>query len=227
MKLTVTNTINFSLYVQIITGILTLYGLFINIPEKDKILIVVLGLETLVQFIEIVFYIWIAYASVKLTKMTSRRYIDWMITTPTMLISTILFLKYQEKKEEEKLEKEPIIFWDFLKNNKNPMILIVLYNFLMLVFGYIGEVNIISKYLSTPIGFYFFYKSFKIIYDDFAKKSELGKKLFTFLLSVWSLYGVAALMPINEKNISYNLLDIVSKNFYGLFLFYKILTLSN
>ena len=42
--------------------------------------------------------------------MTSRRYIDWMITTPTMLISTILFLKYQEKKEEEKLEKEPIIF---------------------------------------------------------------------------------------------------------------------
>ena len=226
MKLTVKNTIKFSLIIQIITGLITMTGLFIKLPENHEVLTSILGLETIVQFVEMAFYVWIAYASVKLTKMTSRRYIDWAITTPTMLISTIIFMKYQEKKENEKLKEEPVKFWDFMENYKNPILLIVLYNFLMLVIGYIGEVNIISKYLSTPIGFYFFYKSFKIIYDDFAKYSKLGKQLFLFLSAVWGLYGVAALMPINEKNISYNLLDIVAKNFYGLFLFYKIVKVS-
>ena len=227
MKLTVKNTVKFSLVVQLITGILTSYGLFITVDEKHNILRGILGLETLVQFVEFAFYIWIAYASVKLTNMTPRRYIDWMITTPAMLLSTIMFMKYEEKKEEDKLEDEPVKFWDFIKNNKKEILFITFYNCMMLVSGFIGEKNIISKYITTPVGFFFFYKSFNLIYTDFAQKSKLGKQIFTFLLSVWSLYGVAALLPIKEKNISYNLLDIVSKNFYGLFIFYKILKISN
>lgn len=227
MKLTVENTVKFSLVVQLITGIITLYGLFIKLDEKHNILRGILGLETLVQFVELAFYIWIAYASVKLTNMTPRRYIDWTITTPAMLLSTIMFMKYEEKKEEDKLEDEPVKFWDFIKNNKKEILFITFYNCMMLVSGYIGEKNIISKYITTPVGFFFFYKSFKLIYTDFAQKSKLGKQIFTFLLSIWSLYGVAALLPIKEKNISYNLLDIVSKNFYGLFIFYKILKISN
>lgn len=227
MKLTVENTVKFSLVVQLITGIITLYGLFIKLDEKHNILRGILGLETLVQFVELAFYIWIAYASVKLTNMTPRRYIDWTITTPAMLLSTIMFMKYEEKKEENKLEDEPVKFWDFIKNNKKEILFITFYNCMMLVSGYIGEKNIISKYITTPIGFFFFYKSFKLIYTDFAQKSKLGKQIFTFLLSIWSLYGVAALLPIKEKNISYNLLDIVSKNFYGLFIFSKILKISN
>ena len=227
MKLTVKNTVKFSLIVQLITGIITLYGLFITLDEKHNILRGILGLETLVQFVELAFYIWIAYASVKLTNMTPRRYIDWMITTPAMLLSTIMFMKYEEKKEEDKLEDEPVKFWDFMKNNKKEILFITFYNCMMLVSGYIGEKNIISKYITTPIGFFFFYKSFNLIYTDFAQKSKLGKQIFAFLLSIWSLYGVAALLPIKEKNISYNLLDIVSKNFYGLFIFYKILKISN
>ena len=227
MKLTVKNTIKFSLIVQIVTGIITLSGLFITLDEKHNILKEILGLENLVQFVELVFYIWIAYASVKLPNMTPRRYIDWMITTPIMLLTTIMFMKYEEKRVEDKLEEEPVKFWDFMKNNKKEILFITFYNFMMLVSGYIGEKNIISKYITTPVGFLFFYKSFNLIYTDFAQKSKLGKQIFTFLLSVWSLYGVAALLPIKEKNISYNLLDIVSKNFYGLFIFYKILKISN
>ena len=227
MKVTVKNTVKFSLVVQLITGIITLYGLLITLEEKHNILKGILGLETLVQFVELSFYIWIAYASVKLPNMTPRRYVDWMITTPTMLVSTIMFMKYEEKRVEDKLEDEPVKFWDFIKNYKTEILFISFYNCMMLVLGYIGEKNIISKYITTPIGFFFFFKSFKLIYTDFAKKSKLGKQIFTFLLSVWSLYGVAALLPIKEKNISYNLLDIVSKNFYGLFIFYKILKISN
>ena len=74
---------------------------------------------------------------------------------------------------------------------------------------------------------YFFYESFNLIYRNYAVKSELGKKLFNFLLGVWSMYGVAAILPIKMKNISYNLLDIVAKNFYGLYIYYKILEVSN
>ena len=40
---------------------------------------------------------------------------------------------------------------------------------------------------------------------------------------VWSLYGVAALLGDKLKNISYNILDIFAKNFYGLFLYFFIL----
>ncbi len=93
----------------------------------------------------------------------------------------------------------------------------------MLLFGYLGEVNILSKYISIPIGFLFFYKSFELIYYDYAIKTQIGKNLFTYMGTVWSLYGVAAMAPPNIKNMSYNLLDIVAKNFYGLYLYYKIL----
>ena len=97
----------------------------------------------------------------------------------------------------------------------------------MLLFGYLGETGVISKNLSIGIGFIFFGLSFKLIYDEYGSKSELGKKLFYFLLIVWSMYGGAATLDVVSKNISYNLLDIVSKNFYGLFIYYKIREISN
>ncbi len=221
--LTVKNTMQFSLLVQIVTGIVSLHGLFITLPEKDRILTDVLGLETLVQFVEMIFYIWISYAMLNVNVMASRRYLDWVITTPTMLLSTIIFMKYQEEKEKNGNKVE---FWTFLKENKKDILLMVSYNFGMLIFGLLGELNIISKYISTPIGFLFFYKTFDLIYNNYAKTTKLGKKLFTFMVSVWSLYGVSAVMPSNIKNISYNLLDIVAKNFYGLYLYYKILQIS-
>ena len=43
-------------------------------------------------FVEAFFYIWVILALKDLKIMTSRRYIDWFITTPTMLVSTIVFL---------------------------------------------------------------------------------------------------------------------------------------
>lgn len=222
----VKNTVWFSLVVQIITGIVSLHGLFINLPKKDAILTDILGLETIVQFIEAVFYIWMAYAVVNVNVMASRRYIDWVITTPTMLLSTIMFMKYQELREQNNLEKQPINTVEFLKNNQNLIIQMISYNMGMLIFGYLGEINILSKYLSIPIGFAFFIKSFSIIYYNYASKSVLGSKLFAFLITVWAMYGVAAMLSSNLKNVSYNFLDIIAKNFYGLYIYYEILKVS-
>tara|TARA_B100000780_G_scaffold70458_1_gene47019 strand:- start:2014 stop:2703 length:690 start_codon:yes stop_codon:yes gene_type:complete len=221
----VKKTIQFSLVIQILTGIISIHGFFLKIPKEDKILKDILALETLVQFIELIFYIWISFAIININNMTSRRYIDWVITTPTMLLSTIMFMKYQEEKELNKKE-DKIKTEKFIKNNKNLIIEMFLYNLGMLVFGYLGEINILPKYISIPIGFIFFYKSFNLIYSNYGNKSIVGKNLFIFLVIIWGLYGVVAILPVTEKNISYNLLDIVAKNFYGLYIYYKISQIS-
>ena len=92
----------------------------------------------------------------------------------------------------------------------------------MLALGYMGEIGKMNKTKSVIYGFIPFMFSFYIIYENYAKYTELGTKLFMFLLIVWSLYGFAALLGTKNKNISYNLLDIVAKNFYGLFIYFYI-----
>lgn len=224
---TVKNTIWFSLILQIITGLIPIPGLYIKLQQKDKILTDILVLETVVQFIELFFYVWIAFSILNIKKMASRRYLDWFITTPTMLLSTIMFMKYQERKEKNELESKPLTTRNFITENKDIIMKIFGFNLLMLVFGYLGEINTISKYISIPIGFGFFYKTFEIIYNNYANFTNKGKLLFAFIASVWSLYGIAAMMKPNEKNISYNLLDIVAKNFYGLYIYYEITRIAN
>ena len=70
-----------SLKVQIIAGILTYFGTNAKVESKDKVLTDLLMLETIVQVIEIVFYIWITSSMMVAEKVTPRRYIDWAITT--------------------------------------------------------------------------------------------------------------------------------------------------
>jgi bacteriorhodopsin len=215
----VAKTIYFSLLCQLVTTVISLDGLNYELAIEDDILKHILILEAFVQFIEAGFYIWVIYALKDLKTMTSRRYIDWFITTPTMLVSTIIFMEYLRKKEAN---EDIVDFWVFMKDHKENIIKLVSYNFLMLLFGLLGELNIINNKFAVAIGFGFFILVFKLIYDEYASKTQGGLKLFSFLVSVWSLYGVAALMPIVPKNTMYNMLDIVSKNFYGLFIYYYI-----
>ena len=219
-KKNVFSTIYISLAIQIITSLYSYNGVYYDIEEKDKILIDILKIEIFVQFVETFFYIWVIHGLRDFSKMTSRRYTDWFITTPTMLVSTIIFLKYQEYKETK--NTQTLTFNDFLKQNKQTIYKIVGYNALMLLFGYLGESNIINKELSIGLGFLFFFLSFKIIYEEYAIKSKIGKNLFGVLIVMWSLYGFAAFLDHNSKNISYNILDVFSKNFYGLYIFFKI-----
>ena len=220
----VSKTIYFSLVVQIITTIVSFWGLFVKIKDNDYVLKEILLLEGVVQIIESCFYIWVIFAIHNLKSVTPRRYIDWVFSTPIMLTSTIVFMKYQELKDKNLDTSFKMI--DFLKDNKSNIFKIFIYNGLMLLCGFLGEAGVIDKRIGITLGFIFFYLSFDLIYKEYANKSILGKKLFTFLLVVWGLYGVAAMTDIKTKNISYNILDIISKNFYGLFIYYKIVQMS-
>jgi len=214
------HTIYLSLVIQIVTTLISLHGFYIKLDDKDSILKDVLAIEAIVQFIETFFYVWVILALKQIENMTRRRYIDWTITTPIMLISTIIFMEFKYNREHD---GEKITLKKFLMDKKYDIFKIVIFNGLMLLFGYLGETGVISKYIGIPIGFIFFILSFKIIYENYAKKTKVGYNLFLFVFIVWSIYGVAAMMPTPYKNISYNILDIVAKNFYGLYIYYKIL----
>ena len=60
------------------------------------------------------------------------------------------------------------------------------------------------------------------MYKNYVGKADINKRIFLLMTIVWSLYGVAAMFPTIIKNLSYNILDVISKNFYGLYLFAKV-----
>ena len=211
---------NLSIIIQIVTGLVSMQGIFIKLPKKHIVLNEILLLETLVQGVELFFYMYFlkSMASTNLQNMASVRYFDWAITTPTMLLTTIVYFKYQEYLEKN-IDKT-LTFWDFVKENKENIIIIFVCNFLMLLFGYLGEKNIIDMTTSLLYGFIFFGITFNNIYKNYALKSTSSIKIFYFILSIWGLYGVAALLNPYQKNNIFNILDIFEKNFFGLYLFY-------
>ena len=81
-----------SLIIQLITGVLILFGLNINIPEDKLLFNDLLKLELGVQSIEFIFYIWLLLNINKVSNITKYRYYDWMISTPIMLITLNAFL---------------------------------------------------------------------------------------------------------------------------------------
>lgn len=214
----VKRTVYLSLIVQLVTTLISLEGLRYDLRPEDMILKDILVLEAVVQFVEAGFYIWVIMALDRLEIMTPRRYIDWFLTTPTMLVSTIIFMEYKKQKERGR----SFTFVEFLNTHKANIINIVILNALMLLCGYLGEINMLEKKTSVASGSVFFVLAFKFIYEEYAKYTTLGKNLFYFLSGVWSLYAVAACLNLHYKNTMYNILDIVSKNFYGLFIYLYI-----
>ena len=240
-------TVKASILVQIITGVITLGAVFFKLAPKDMILHDIILMETIVQFVELAFYIFISYYLVKISVsgVTPLRYFDWVFTTPTMLLSTIMFFDYKNKQQSRdshdketkeamsvinnkseglKEETPSIRFMDFVKEHKAIIIRIFAYNFLMLMFGYLGEIGKMNLHIANAIGFLFFGLTFYTIWSNYVKKSTvvINHQLFYFMFVVWALYGVAALVSPLLKNIGYNFLDIIAKNFYGLFIFYQM-----
>lgn len=212
-----------SIWIQLITGAVSFQGVFASLPKEHAILVDILKMESAVQAIELFFYTMVLREMARgdgVEGMAATRYFDWVITTPTMLLTTIIYLKYEEL--QQKGASTEISFTDFVKTNINDIAIISACNLLMLIFGYLGEKGSISRTTSFFAGSAFFAMAFYVIYSKYARHSKEGKKLFNFLLGIWSLYGIASLLSPSSKNTSYNILDIFAKNFFGLFVYYKI-----
>jgi len=213
-------TTYFSIVVQIIALFVGIHGFFIELEDKHKILYDILAIETIVQFVELFVYIFFLRTMIKtsLDKMVTTRYYDWFITTPIMLITLITFLKYKETIINN---EKPIIFKEFIIENYNNIILIILLNFFMLLFGYLGEIKIINNSFAVFIGFIFLAITFYIIYKEYALSSKELTVFYVFAF-IWSIYGIAAMMGTVSKNNIINILDLFAKNFFGFYIYYVI-----
>jgi hypothetical protein len=218
-------SVYFSLFVQIITGLFDYYVIRLNIPDNLLILRDLLIMELIVQIIEGIFYLWLAINIVSITNITPNRYFDWYLTTPTMLITLCVYLVYL-KNEELKLENNESLI-KIVYDNKNILVPILFLNFLMLTAGYMTETKQLARIPGVLLGFIPFLIFFYLIYENFAKFSQAGTRLYMFFFVVWFIYGIAALMSYKIKNIMYNILDIFAKNFFGVYLGIVILNSLN
>jgi hypothetical protein len=206
-----------SIIIQLITGITEFLFLFVKVPSKILFLKQLLVLEVIVQFIEGLFYVYWFYNFKNILNITPKRYFDWAITTPTMLVTLIFYLIYLNEKDNYELN-----FFELFSQESNTIIKILLLNWAMLLFGYLGEINLIPVLIGVPLGFIPFLIYYYIIYKKYAILTDVGFKIFLYFFIIWSIYGIVAVLPYKFKNTCYNVLDLFSKNFFGIFLIYLL-----
>ncbi len=144
------------------------------------------------------------------------RYTDWMITTPLMLLVLCLAFAYNSK--------TTLNFFNFL--------IILVLNFGMILTGFAGEIGYIKNLeLSNMVGFAFFLALYGYIYFKFLYKQYNFDNMIIFLsfFILWSFYGVFYMFDNQFRNVGYNILDLLSKCFVGIFFwayFTKVFTLN-
>lgn len=147
-------------------------------------------------------------------QLTQTRYVDWSITTPIMILVLCAVLGKNIGKSVKLMTILPIIAL----------------NYVMLLSGYLGETDVLSRIVSLIPGFGAFAGMFYLIYVNYVKPtfSAANYKLFYIYLGIWSLYGVVFMFNEEYKNIFTNILDAIAKSGLGLGLwayYTKIITL--
>lgn len=151
------------------------------------------------------------------------RYIDWVLTTPTMLISLVFVFRWRTDGACTQLSElvDSAAEWAILTT-------IVCFDWLMLAVGYVyearedGTKNYASAWVERlePVGglylgWFFFIGAFvPVVIALVLSYTVEGGVAFTATFSIWALYGVVAfaVRETSRKNTLYNILDIFSKN---------------
>jgi bacteriorhodopsin len=212
-----------SLVLQVVAGLIEVWALSFTVRDEDNIVREILWSEVIVQAVEFIFYCYLVYkilfSHVPLT-ITAQRYIDWVITTPIMLVNFALFFLYLDNKKHANRS-----YIDTIRNEAPTLLKIVAANALMLAFGYLGETGLMNINISTTLGFIPFAYIFKQLYSNYVGEDTTSQTVFYSIFMVWALYGVSAVLPFQAKNTIYNILDLFSKNVFGVFLSFYIANL--
>lgn len=205
-----------SLTVQVLSAIATSVGVFIELSAAhENELRIVLLLEFVSQIVEMTWYVVILCYYKKIT--TWYRYVDWVVSTPVMIVSTAIFFHHRAN-VLECCEPISTMNWGFVAGS-------LAFNWLMLASGYALETGRISNPVGIVLGSAALVGSFTFLATFVPQNDMVAVVIFTCMYTVWAFYGVAAALPDAPKNIMYNGLDIVSKNFYGVFLLVYVLVL--
>ena len=170
----------------------------------------IMNLETCISLIACYFYSMFndkikkseeTKETIKWKEFTHLRYIDWAITTPIMLLVLSLVVSFNSKTKIR-------LHW-FLVS--------IFFNYMMLYTGYLGETGQLNRNMSQLLGFIAFLITFGVIYIQYMLRFNFDNMIiFSTVLVVWSLYGVAFNFTELHKNITYNYLDLISKCFIGI-----------
>jgi hypothetical protein len=162
----------------------------------------IMNIETAVSIVASIVY-GLFYEQVKtgtydLKSFTHYRYIDWVITTPMIILGLLLFYN-------QRLAAIP--YETFGR--------IVLLDWAMLLAGYMGEIGVIPRITGFLAGFAALFMVFYVmVIYAIPKGSNLSAfYIFAFL---WSMYGVAYMQDEATKNLMYNILDVNSKALFGI-----------
>ena len=189
IKLNIYTSLITSVIIQVITAIIEIISIFINVPLKFAFLKQMMLLELFVQFIEGSFYMYWLYDFNNILNITPNRYFDWVITTPTMIINLIfylIFLQYKDNNISDKLN-----FFKLFKKEFYTIVPILLLNWAMLLFGYLGETSVIPILLGVSLGFIPFLIYYYIIYKKYAllsKLREIENMTLKYVVTNQSLY---------------------------------------
>jgi len=173
----------------------------------------ILNLETVISIIAGFFYTEfikkIQNKEIDYREINMTRYIDWAITTPVMILVLCLVMAYNSNKSI----------------SASYMLLLFVVNYLMLGFGYMGEVKTIDRNVALGLGSLSFIVLYGIIYYSFLNNNSNfdNSMIFWAFVIFWAFYGVFYNLKDEDKNVGYNVLDLFSKCFVGIF-FWAYLT---
>jgi len=173
----------------------------------------IMNLETCISIVAAFFYskfVSDIEKSVNYEQINVTRYLDWIITTPIMLLVLVLVLLYNNK-------EGALSFTSYL--------IILFFNYIMIGFGYVGEIGLLDKTIANGLGFIGFASMYYYIYNLYIKNhNNINNQIlyWTFFV-LWAFYGVFYIMETTQRNIGYNMLDLLSKCFVGIF-FWAYLT---
>ena len=176
---------------------------------KDPGIRHILNLETCISVVAAFFYSKFVENMEKepetdYEKINKMRYTDWAITTPIMLLVLVLAFLYNTNQGSLAISQ---------------YVIILLLNYGMLGLGYMGEIGVMSKLVANGFGFAFFAGLFGYLYNNFVAKQYNFDNMLLFMVFfiLWALYGVVYFFDEVNKNVSFNILDLFSKCFVGIF----------
>ena len=161
----------------------------------------IMNIETAVSIVASIVY-GLFYEQVKTGKydlkaFTHYRYIDWVITTPMIILGLLLFYNQQ-------LASIPYDTFGRL----------VLLDWGMLLAGYMGEAGMIPRTSGFLAGFVALFMMFYMMVTYAIPKGSNLSAFYVFAF-LWSMYGVAYMQDEVTKNLMYNILDVNSKAIFG------------
>lgn len=202
----------FTSFILLIAAIVTFIGWYL---VKGRVQRRILLIEYIISSIAATVYFFINYAlkknieqgePINWVNVVKLRYLDWAITTPLLLGALSLVLSY----------KSPVDF------NIVTMITVIILDYIMLFFGYLGETGSINRMAACALGFVpmiilFFLLANTYLFNTVPDPSPLKQIVFYLYLILWAAYGVVYMFNnVAERNTLMNYLDALAKGGIGL-----------